>query len=62
MTDTNRDPAFGSDQGAPSDYAVEVQFFDLTDRPEARVTLPLALFADQSSPLGNKTPFGRWVK
>ena len=41
---------------------VEIQFFDTADRPEAHVTLPLALFADQSSPLEYSVSLGRWLK
>lgn len=62
MTNNNRDAAFGFGLGAPTDYAVEVQFYDSADRPEARITLPLGLFSDHTSPLGNKIPLGRWVK
>ncbi|MEY3960649.1 MAG: hypothetical protein RIR14_1303 [Pseudomonadota bacterium] len=62
MTDNHRNAAFAFAQGTLADYAVEVQFFDQTDQPEQRVTLPLGLFADQTSALGDRMPFVRWVK
>jgi hypothetical protein len=62
MAQDNCDGMAGFNNAAFADYAVEIQFFDTADRPEAHVTLPLALFADQSSPLESSVSLGRWLK
>lgn len=43
-------------------YAVEIQFFDTSDRPDAQVTLPLMQFFNQNVALGSNAHLGRWLK
>ena len=62
MAKDNCDGMAGFTNAALADYAVEIQFFDTADRPEAHVTLPLALFTDQSSLLESRVYLGRWLK
>lgn len=45
-----------------ADYSVEIQFFDLADRPEAHVTLPMAHFGNQNDMMGTSPSLGRWLK
>ena len=62
MAQDNCDGTAGFTHAPLADYSVEIQFFDLADRPEAHVTLPLALLADRNSPLGKSASLGRWLK
>lgn len=54
--------AEASTDGAMANYAVEIQFFDSSDRPESQVTLPLTNFLNQNTAQGSSPSLGRWLK
>jgi hypothetical protein len=62
MAQDNCDGMAGFTNAALADYAVEIQFFDTADRPEAHVTLPLVHFFNQNDMMGTSPSLGRWLK